>query len=39
VRFLNADRIGQMVDLTVLRRGKIHTMSVTPVERKTLNRR
>ncbi len=39
VRLLNGDRIGQTVDLTILRRGEIHTMPITPVERKTLNRR
>jgi len=34
VRLLNGDRIGQLVTLTVLRRGEMHTLPVTPVERK-----
>jgi S1-C subfamily serine protease len=39
VRLLNGDRIGQIVSLTVLRRGEMHTMSVTPIERRALNGR
>jgi S1-C subfamily serine protease len=39
VRLLNGDCIGQIVSLTVLRRSAMHTMSVTPIERKALNRR
>ncbi|WP_414471319.1 S1C family serine protease [Microvirga sp. M2] len=39
VRLLNGDRIGQVVTLTILRRGEMQTLPVTPVERRTLNGR
>jgi hypothetical protein len=34
VRLLNGDRIGQLVELTILRKGEMHGVTVTPVERK-----
>jgi S1-C subfamily serine protease len=39
VRLLNGDWIGHVVELVVLKKGEMHTASVTPIERKTLNRR
>jgi S1-C subfamily serine protease len=39
VRLLNGDRIGRVVGLVVLKKGEMRTVSLTPIERKTLNRR
>ncbi len=35
VRLLNGDRIGHSVELRLLKRGEISTVTVTPIERKT----
>ncbi|HST95377.1 MAG TPA: trypsin-like peptidase domain-containing protein [Microvirga sp.] len=34
VRLLNGDRIGRLVELTILRKGEMHGATVTPVERR-----
>lgn len=35
VRLLNGDRIGRIIEVAVLRKGEMHTLRVTPVERRT----
>jgi S1-C subfamily serine protease len=35
VRLLNGDRIGRVIELTILRKGEIRSVTVTPVERRT----
>lgn len=39
VRLLNGDRIGQLVELSVLRAGELRTLGVRPVERRILQPR
>jgi S1-C subfamily serine protease len=39
VRLLNGDRIGRVVELVVLKKGEMRSVSLNPIERKTLNGR